>query len=338
MDRLRIGVIGLGWFGEIHCEAIVGIPTLELAALCTRTPDRLTALAGKFGVRKTYRDYRELLADPNIDAVSIVTMWDQHTEPTIAALEAGKHVFLEKPMASTIADCQKIMGAAKRSKGILQVGHICRFNPRYRMAKQAIEAGKIGKIVAMSSRRNIPAAWTPEILNKIGPIVGDAIHDTDLMLWFTGDRIVSAYAQTVDVRGLKYPDIGQTMYRFSSGATASLETVWCMPEKTPFDIDERMSIIGDDGFIHIQDTFPNLGIVSRDKLQSPDTTYWPAFEGSRGGALREELSYFAACARRGEPPAIGKPEDAAAALEATLAAEESARSGRVVHIGSRLGS
>src|SRR5450432_1999347 len=114
MNRLRIGVIGLGWFGEIHCDAIMGIPNLELAALCTRTPERL--------------------ADPAIDAVSIVTMWDQHTEPAIAALEAGKHVFLEKPMASTVADCKKIIAASKRSKGILQIGHICRFNPRYRTA------------------------------------------------------------------------------------------------------------------------------------------------------------------------------------------------------------
>ena len=79
---------------------------------------------------------------------------------------------------------------ATKAKGILQIGHICRFNPRYRMAKQAIDAGRIGKIVSLRSRRNIPAAWTPTILNKIGPIVGDAIHDTDLMLWFTGDRVV----------------------------------------------------------------------------------------------------------------------------------------------------
>lgn len=332
MDRLRIGVIGLGWFGEIHCETIMGVPNLELAALCTRTPARLKQQATKFGVKKTYRDYRELLADKDIDAVSIVTMWDQHTDPTIVALAAGKHVFLEKPMASTVADCRKIIAAATKAKGILQIGHICRFNPRYRTAKQAIDSGKIGKIVAMSSRRNIPAAWTPEILNKIGPIVGDAIHDTDLMLWFTGDKVASAYAQTVSVRNLKYPDIGQTMYRFKGGATATLETVWCMPEKTPFDIDERMSIIGTAGIIHIQDTFPNLGIVSSDKLHSPDTTYWPMFDGVRGGALRDEFAYFADCALKGTKPAIGKPEDAAAALEATLAAEESARTGAVIHL------
>jgi len=137
------------------------------------------------------------------------------------------------------------------------VGHICRFNPRYIAAKREIESGSLGKILSLTARRNIPAAWTPEILDKIGPIIGDTIHDTDLMLWLTGDRIVSAYAQTVDLRGRKYPDVGQTMYRFASGASATLESVWCMPEKTPFDIDERMSIIGSEDFVHIQDTFPN---------------------------------------------------------------------------------
>jgi UDP-N-acetylglucosamine 3-dehydrogenase len=333
MDRLRIGVIGLGWFGEIHCETIVGVASLELTALCTRTPDRLAALAGKFGVAKTFTNYHDLLADPEIDAVSICTMWDQHTEPAIAALEAGKHVFLEKPIASTVADARSILAASKRSKGILSIGHIVRFNPRYRMAKQAIEAGRIGKIVAMSSRRNIPAAWTTTILEKIGPIVGDAIHDTDIMLWYTGDRITSVYAQTVDVRGLQHPDIGQTMYRFAGGATATLETVWCMPDKTPFDIDERMSIIGTEGIIHVQDTFPNLAIVDDNKLHSPDTTYWPEFDGVRGGALRDEFSYFSRCALDGRKPAIGTPEDATAALEATLAAELSARTGEVVKIG-----
>ncbi len=333
MDRLRIGVIGLGWFGEIHCETIVGIPNLELVALCTRRPDRLSEQASKFGVTKTYTDYRDMLADTGIDAVSIVTMWDQHTDPAVDALKAGKHVFLEKPMASTVADCNKIMAAANASRGILQVGHICRFNPRYRMTKQAIDEGRIGKIVALQSRRNIPAAWTPTILEKIGPIVGDAIHDTDLMLWFTSDRVVSAYSQTVSVRNLTFPDIGQTMYRFKGGATATLETVWCMPEKTPFDIDERMSIIGTEGIIHVQDTFPNLGIVDGSRLHSPDTTYWPMFEGVRGGALRAEFEYFANCALMGIAPKIGRPEDAAAALEATLAAEESARTGNVVRIG-----
>jgi UDP-N-acetylglucosamine 3-dehydrogenase len=169
MDRLRIGVIGLGWFGEIHAETIVGVPSLELTALCTRTPDRLAAMGEKFGVRKLYRDYADMLADPDIDAVSICTMWDQHREPAITALQAGKHVFLEKPIASTVADAEAITAASKGARGKLFIGHIVRFNPRYRMAKQAIDEGRIGRIVALSSRRNIPAALDPDHPRKNRP-------------------------------------------------------------------------------------------------------------------------------------------------------------------------
>ena len=106
------------------------------------------------------------------------------------------------------------------------------------------------------------------------------------------------------------------MYRFDTGATATLETVWCMPEKTPFDIDERMSVIGSDGFVHVQDTFPNIGICTKDGFRSPDTTYWPTLHGATSGALVAELSYFANCCATNTAPAIITPEESMAALEA----------------------
>src|SRR5215472_15869585 len=105
MDKVRYAVIGLGWFGEKHCEALAGLPDVELVSLCTRQPGRLQEVAGRFGVRHAYTDYHELLANPEVEAVSVVTMWDQHAGPALAALRAGKHVFLEKPMASTVEDC-----------------------------------------------------------------------------------------------------------------------------------------------------------------------------------------------------------------------------------------
>src|SRR5580765_7701369 len=110
--KVKWAVIGLGWFGEKHCEALAGIPNAELVALCTRTPARLQQVAARFGVQRAYTDYNEMLANPDLDAVSIVTMWDQHTAPTLASLAAGKGVFLEKPMASTVTDCQAIVQAA----------------------------------------------------------------------------------------------------------------------------------------------------------------------------------------------------------------------------------
>ncbi|MGI6609435.1 MAG: Gfo/Idh/MocA family protein [Limnochordia bacterium] len=330
MRKIRYAVVGLGWFGEKHCEALAGLPNVELHALCTRTPSRLKELATEFGVEKTYTDYRECFADPEVEAVSIVTMWDQHAAPALAAIEAGKHVFLEKPMASTVAECAAITRAALASEKAFMVGHICRFNPRYAAAKREIDAGSIGRIVSIYARRNIPASVGEQVLPKIGPIIGDGVHDTDLMLWYTGANIETAYAQTISVRGLKYPDIGWTMYRFDSGAVGVCENVWFLPDKTAFQIDERMEIIGTAGAIHIHETHPNFSVVDKDGWRCPDTTYWPELHGVRAGALRTELDYFVTCVLENRKPTIISPEESRRAVQACLAAERSARENRVV--------
>ena len=258
MKRIKFGVIGLGWFGEKHCEALFDLPQVELFALCTRRPERLKELADRFQVSRVYTDYNEMLADPALEAVSVVTMWDQHVEPTLAALEAGKHVFLEKPMASTVPDCEAIVRAAKASSKAFMVGHICRFNPRHAAAKAEIDSGAIGKIVSMYARRNIPASVSEGVLDKIGPIIGDAVHDTDLMLWFSGATIQTVYAQTLSVRGLRHPDLGWTMYRFEDGAIGVCENVWFLPPNTPFQIDERIEVIGTEGSLHIHENASQL--------------------------------------------------------------------------------
>jgi len=332
MNRVRIGVIGLGWFGQKHCEALAAIPEVEIHSLCTRTESRLAELGDTFQVANRYTDYNEMLADPKLDAVSIVTMWDQHLSPTLAALAAGKHVFLEKPMASTVADCEVIASAAEASDRQFMVGHICRFNPRYAAAQQSVHQGQIGKVLSMYARRNIPAFVTEEILNKIGPIIGDGVHDTDLMLWFSGAKIVTAYAQTVEYRGLKYPDLGWTMYRFDNGSVGVLENVWCLPKKTAFQIDERMEVIGSEGSIHVHETHPNFSICDSEGWHCPDTTYWPELHGQRAGALRDELAYFVRHVATGEAIDIITPRDSLEAVRACLAAEESAATGKVVEL------
>lgn len=333
MDKLKYGVIGLGWFGEYHAEALAGLPNAEVYALCTRTEARLKELGKKFGVKHLYTDYRQMLADPQLAAVSITTMWDQHLEPTLAAIQAGKHVFLEKPMASRVADCRAITQAARAAKTHFMVGHIVRFNPRYAAAKREIAAGKIGRIVSMYARRNVPVSVGAQVLPKVGPIIGDGVHDTDIMLWFTGAKIASAYAQTLNVFGHKYPDIGWTMYRFDSGAIGVCENVWCMPDKNGYFPDERMEVIGTDGGIHIQETYPSLSVITRQEVYTPDPTYWPELRpGVRGGALAEELKYFVDGIASNTPPTISTPEESTAAVQACLAAEASAASGEVVSV------
>src|ERR1041384_1141255 len=170
MRKVRFGVIGLGRFGEVHCDALSQLPQAELHAVCTRSETRLEEMAQRFNVPYTYTSYDELLKDHDVDAVCVVTMWDQHAAPAIASLKAGKHVFIEKPMASTVSDCEAIIRASQTAARFCMVGHICRFNPRYAAAKQEIDSGAIGNIVSMYARRNIPASVSQTVLTKIGPI------------------------------------------------------------------------------------------------------------------------------------------------------------------------
>jgi len=332
MERVKFGVIGLGWFGEKHCEVLSDLPQAQLFALCTRTESRLQEVSQRFKVPHAYVDYNELLANHEVDAVCVVTMWDQHVGPALAALRAGKHVFIEKPMASSVEDCVAIVQAANESSQCCMVGHICRFNPRYAAAKREIDAGAIGKIVSIYARRNIPASVSEPVLAKIGPIIGDGVHDTDLMLWFMGANIQSVYSQTHSVRGLRYPDIGWTMYRFNTGAIGVCENAWFLPEKTPYQIDERMEILGTEGSLHIQESGPNFSVCDKNGWRLPDTTYWPALHGQRSGAIREELAYFANCVLKGEKPDLITPEESLEAVRACLAAEESAERGIVVQV------
>ena len=332
MGAVRYGIIGLGFFGEKHAEVLSDMPGVELAAVCTRRPHRVKEIAERFGVPKAHTDYHDLLADEGLDAVSVVTHVNDHRDITVDALKAGKHVFLEKPMAGTVADCDAIVDAAGTAQGKFMVGHICRFDSRVSQAKQAIDEGRIGRIVSMHATRNLPASISAEALDKISPLMGDGIHDTDIMLWLTGSAVETVYAQNVRVREFKHPDIGWAMYRFDNDAVGVIETVWFLPENTPFTIDARMEIIGTEGAIYIDCGNAGLTINDRDGMHKPDTVYWPGLFGRRVGVLRNELAYFIDCIRRDKPPDAITPQESRAAVVVMCAAEESAASGEVVRL------
>jgi UDP-N-acetylglucosamine 3-dehydrogenase len=330
MRTIGYGIIGLGFFGEKHAEVAHWLPNVELRAICTRNDQRRRQIKRRLHVPADCRDYHELLADPKIEAVSIVTHVDDHLEPTLAALAAGKHVLVEKPMARNPADCDRMIEAAQRADRMLMVGHICRFNPRYALARERIASGEIGRIVSMYARRNIPAAVSKKVLEKVGPLLGDGVHDTDLMLWMSGARVETAYALTENIRGLEHPDIGWAMYRFDSRAIGVIENVWFLPEGSPFRIHEQLEIIGTHGTIYVHGGDTNLVIQGRSGIDSPDTLYWPQMHGEPSGALRTEMAYFVDCVTRGEKPTVVTPAEARAAVAAIAAAEQSAATGKVV--------
>jgi UDP-N-acetylglucosamine 3-dehydrogenase len=330
MKTVRFGIIGLGFFGEKHAEVLADMPGVELAAVCTRRRERREEVARQFNVPKHYADYHDLLADPDIDVVNVVTYVDDHRDITIAALKSGKHVFLEKPMAESVASCDAILRAAKKARGFFMVGHICRFDTRISLAKKAVAEGHIGRIVSMHATRNLSRTIGAQVLDKISPLMGDGIHDTDLMLWLTGSKVQTVYAQNVRVNNFKYPDIGWAMYRFASGAVGVVEDVWFLPENTPFQIDARFEIIGTEGAIYIDCGNAGLDINDASGLHKPDTAYWPKLHGASVGALRLELAYFANCVRTGERPEVVTPVEARDAVAVMCAAEQSAASGTVV--------
>ncbi len=327
---VRWGVIGLGWFGEVHADNLADMPGIELAGLCTRRPERLAELADRHNVQRRYTDYRELLDDPTIDAISITTHINDHRKIAIDALNAGKNVLLEKPMAPTAADCDAIIEAADKSDGLFMVGHICRFDPRVSMAKQAILDGRVGKIISMHARRNLSKEIGNLVLDSISALMGDGIHDADLMLWFSGAKPVNVYAQEVHPGRRKYPDGGWAMFRLDNGAVGVVESVWHLPESTPYTIDARMEIIGTEGALYINCGEAGLSIHDAGGNKMPDTLYWPRPFGEYFGILRSELRYFGNCVREGRAPDRITPEESRAAVALIAAATESSKTGKVI--------
>lgn len=331
-DPIRWGVLGLGFFGEVHADTLAGMPGIELAALCTRRKQRLDELADRYDVQRRYTDYRELLADPSVDVVSITTHVDDHRHITVDALTAGKHVLLEKPMARSVEDCDRILEAAGQTDRFFMVGHICRFDPRVALAKQAIDEGRVGKIISMHARRNLSKRIGRMVLDKISALEGDGVHDADLMLWFSGAAPVSVYAQEVHPGPGKYSDGGWAMARLADGAVAVIESVWHLPETTPYQIDARMEIIGTEGTLYVNCGKAGLEIHDARGAQMPDTMYWPHMLRGRFGVLRQELRYFADCVASGQRPERITPEESRAAVRLMAAATESSQTGKVVHL------
>ncbi|MDD5698627.1 MAG: Gfo/Idh/MocA family oxidoreductase [Victivallaceae bacterium] len=330
MKKVKFGIIGLGFFGEKHAEVLSAMTGVELSAVCTRRADRLKEMAARFGIPKTFTDYRDLLADPEIDAVSIVTHVNDHRAIAVEALQAGKHVLLEKPMAGTVDDCRAIIAAAKKAAGVFMVGHICRFDARVYLAKKAVAEGKIGRIISMHARRNLPKNISAGVLDKISPLMGDGIHDIDLMLWLTGCKVNSVYAKNVRVRNFRYPDLGWAMCSFANGAVGVIETVWHLPENTPYSIDAQLEIIGTEGVIYIDCGNAGLTINDAGGIHKPDTRYWPEVWSRRAGALADELTYFIDCVSAEKQPQAITPEESMAAVMVMCAAEKSAAENEVI--------
>lgn len=214
-DKLKIGIIGSGGIAQsCHMRGYASMPDLcEMVAVCDVNPETAKTAAEKYGVGKTYTDYRELLADGEIDAVSVATPNAFHVEPTVDALNSGKHVLCEKPLGMNAAECRRMCKAAKESGKILQVALQSRFGGPARFMKQYIDAGNMGQIYyarAQALRRRGVPGWGVFIEKDKqggGPLIDIGVHILDLTLYFMGyPKPISASGKTWDILG-KNPEL-----------------------------------------------------------------------------------------------------------------------------------
>ena len=209
---LRVGLVGIGFMGWIHYLAYQKTKGVQLAAVCTRNRQRLAGdwrgIQGNFGppgepvdlsnVAK-YSALDALLADKSIDLVDLCLPPNLHAEAAIAALQAGKHVFVEKPMGLTAAECDKMVAAAKKARRQILVGHVLPFLPEYAFAWKAISGGKYGKVLGGHFKRVISdPSWLKDFFNpkKVGgPLVDLHVHDAHFI------RLVFGMPQSVTSQG-----------------------------------------------------------------------------------------------------------------------------------------
>jgi predicted dehydrogenase len=331
IHKLRIGLVGCGAFGESHLIAFAGLPFVQVTAVTDIVPERAHKLAERYQVARVAKDCRELCSFKDVDAVSVVTTEDQHLEPVLAALENGKHVFVEKPLATRLGDAERMVAVARETGLILMPGHILRFETKYAVVKEQLGSGRLGRILSIYTRRN-RAKWLAAIYKRTPIVIETAINDIDVMLWYTGKKVKSVRGHNITVEPGKGVDLTWAVLRFEDGTLGVLETMWLLPDKTAF-LDDFLQVVATSGVANIDVLNSGLTIWCGDGAEVPDVSYEPRLRGSAYGALREELSYFSLCVLEGQKPSIS-PEDGLEAVRVGLAVVESARADREVEVAS----
>lgn len=330
MNRLRIGVIGQGFMGRMQASVFQALPHTQLVAVADIDPSRFDAKAMP-GVA-FHDDFHELLSRPDIDAVSICTGDRAHLEAAVAAARAGKHIFLEKPIALDPGEARQIIDETRAAGVKLTIGFLLRFDPRYVGAKDLLDRGQLGDVVHIHARRNSPKSEGPARYEGSTPLVFHVtIHDLDLILWYLGDAVKSVYAQAVN-KALGDRGMDDTVFaiiRFRDGTLVNLESSWALPEGSATGLDAYMEILGTKGMARIECGYSGLWFADAARTTFPDTVHWPAVRDSIGGDLKEELSHFAQCVLDDTPPLVSG-EDGLRSLELALAIQRSMDTGEVV--------
>jgi UDP-N-acetylglucosamine 3-dehydrogenase len=314
MKKLGTAVVGTGFWGKNHARVYRDLQETDLVAVCDIDAERAKAVADQFGA-KPYTSVRRMLQNEEIKAVSVCTWSISLARVATKAVEAGKHVLVEKPMAASVKQAERLLDAAKKNHVHLTVGFLMRFIPGLQRMKKAVEEKTIGELVSATAKR--VSQW-PERIGDVGVVKDTAIHDIDVMLYLFNSDPIAVYAKTGSMRHKKFEDYAQIMLTFEGGKTAFIESNWLTPYKTRI-----LVATGSEAIM-------NLDYITQElRIEDAKETVQPRYPTTE--PLKLELRHFANCVLGKEKPFI-TGLDGLRALRIAESALRSSASGRIVKL------
>ena len=337
MNKVRICLIGAGRAGMIHARNLAWrIKDAELAAICDPNAATLETARQEFGDARCFADYRMALADDSVDAAIIVTPTFLHRDIAVAAAQRGKHIFLEKPMAVTVEECDAINAAVAKAGVRLQLGFMRRFDDGFMRAKEILASGEMGRVMIIKSTGRGPGGpgpWMWDLKKSNGIIAEVNSHDIDSVLWMTDDRIARLYAEAHNFKmpevKEKFPDFYDNVVvslRLSGGAMGTIDGT-CPAH---YGYDARMEILCEKGLLMVG-TVQQPGCIKvtvEGRIEGQAVKTWRTLFKD---AYLAEMEHFVQCVLNGAPPRV-TGTDGRNAVEAVLAINQSVRSGQVVNL------
>jgi predicted dehydrogenase len=329
LKTIGVGIIGLG-VGEQHLKSYASIPDVEVKAICDIDPQRLAEISQKYKVAEAYNDYRRVTEHANLDAISICSYDDVHAEQAISALSNGKHVMVEKPVALTKRDAEKLLCAKVKSGRFMSSNLILRQSPRFKELKRQIEAGEFGDIFCIEGDYihqilwKIITGWRGQ-MDYYSTIFGGGIHLIDLMRWLLQDEVVEVCGMSNKIlthnSDYRFDDTFINIFRFEKGALGKCLTTFG-PQRTKF---HSLNVYGTrKTFIN---DIPYAKLFTGDCLKDESVIETP-YPGVEKGDLLPE---FIDSVRNGKEPEVSS-RDIFRVMDICFAASEAAASGQTVKV------
>jgi|BarGraNGADG00212_1021973.scaffolds.fasta_scaffold02432_4 predicted dehydrogenase len=329
---LKFAIAGAGYIAAIHAEALQRQKSAELVAVVEKFPEKRKTFARKFGIQNEYETVADLLKDGGVDALIIGTPNALHAPQAIAALLGGVHVMVEKPMAVTVREAEKMIAAGQKSGASLMVAHCWRFDKEVRWLK--FQAGKLGQIIRTKGY-GVHVQWGPEgwfTQKKLaggGALADMGIHALDTARFLLGDpRPISVYARLgTYYRNFDVDDTGVVLVNWEGGACSYIESGWWQPHADG--PEAATQLYGLQGFGQLFPTCLQLG----KKTVDPGFPF-PRPEHGLQSMYDDQVAYFVKCIRSGSTPIPGGAEGLVN-MQVIDAAYQSARTGKAVFIHAK---